>query len=124
MLALVFACIGSAYGTGKAGMGISHVGVSKPEVSTAAHPLSGGRETARPAWGPMRGGRTPSRAEAPRWLLPPLPLLHWLQPLALPPPYSLCDLRVPGPSLDRTHFPDCMRMLANPSHGTPLGRSS
>lgn len=31
-VALVFACVGSAYGTGKAGMGISAVGVSKPEV--------------------------------------------------------------------------------------------
>ena len=37
-IALVFACIGSAYGTGKAGMGISHVGVHKPEV--CAHPPS------------------------------------------------------------------------------------
>ena len=31
-LALVFTCIGSAYGTGKAAQGISAVGVSKPEV--------------------------------------------------------------------------------------------
>ena len=37
MLALVFACIGSAYGTGKAGMGISHVGVSKPEVKLVVY---------------------------------------------------------------------------------------
>ena len=35
-LALVFTCIGSAYGTGKAAQGISAVGVSKPEVR--AHP--------------------------------------------------------------------------------------
>lgn len=32
-IALVFACVGSAYGTGKAGMGISAIGVAKPEVS-------------------------------------------------------------------------------------------
>ena len=31
-VALVFASIGSAYGTGKAGMGISAVGVGKPEI--------------------------------------------------------------------------------------------
>mmetsp|Transcript_32747 Transcript_32747/g.77920 ORF Transcript_32747/g.77920 Transcript_32747/m.77920 type:complete len:179 (+) Transcript_32747:46-582(+) len=31
-LALVFTCIGSAYGTGKAAQGISAVGVSKPEI--------------------------------------------------------------------------------------------
>ena len=31
-VALVFACIGSAYGTGKAGMSILHIGVSQPQV--------------------------------------------------------------------------------------------
>jgi len=38
-LALVFTCIGSAYGTGKAGMGISAVGVSKPEVRADQYTL-------------------------------------------------------------------------------------
>jgi V-type H+-transporting ATPase proteolipid subunit len=37
MIALVMACVGSAYGTGKAAMGISSVGVEQPEV----HQLSG-----------------------------------------------------------------------------------
>ena len=36
-LALVFTCIGSAYGTGKAAQGISAVGVSKPEVRAHQH---------------------------------------------------------------------------------------
>jgi len=31
-LALIMSCVGSAYGTGKAAMGISTIGVSKPEV--------------------------------------------------------------------------------------------
>ncbi len=32
MSALVFACVGSAYGTGKAALGISTVGVDRPDV--------------------------------------------------------------------------------------------
>ena len=32
MIALVFACMGSAYGTGKAGQGISAIGLDKPEI--------------------------------------------------------------------------------------------
>ena len=31
-IALVFSCIGSAWGTGRAGMGISQIGTQKPEV--------------------------------------------------------------------------------------------
>uniref|UniRef100_A0A7S4ESV9 V-type proton ATPase proteolipid subunit n=2 Tax=Chrysotila carterae TaxID=13221 RepID=A0A7S4ESV9_CHRCT len=30
--ALIFSCVGSAYGTGKAAMGISSIGVAKPEI--------------------------------------------------------------------------------------------
>eukprot|EP00316_Scyphosphaera_apsteinii_P021728 CAMPEP_0119305486 /NCGR_PEP_ID=MMETSP1333-20130426/6480_1 /TAXON_ID=418940 /ORGANISM="Scyphosphaera apsteinii, Strain RCC1455" /LENGTH=174 /DNA_ID=CAMNT_0007308589 /DNA_START=53 /DNA_END=577 /DNA_ORIENTATION=+ len=32
MSALVFSCVGSAWGTGKAAMGISSIGVAKPEI--------------------------------------------------------------------------------------------
>ena len=39
-LALVFTCVGSAYGTGKAAQGISAVGVSKPEVRAQPHTLT------------------------------------------------------------------------------------
>ena len=39
-LALVFTCVGSAYGTGKAAQGISAVGVSKPEVRAQPHALT------------------------------------------------------------------------------------
>ena len=36
MIALVMACVGSAYGTGKAAMGISTIGVEQPDVRRAS----------------------------------------------------------------------------------------
>ena len=36
MIALVMACVGSAYGTGKAAMGISTIGVEQPDVRLAS----------------------------------------------------------------------------------------
>ena len=58
-IALVFACIGSAYGTGKAGMGISHVGVHKPEV--CAHPPSITTARCAPLYGRLAVGALRSR---------------------------------------------------------------
>ena len=50
---LLFACIGSAWGTGRAGIGISMIGISKPDVRARA-------PAARP--GAARRRHPPARA--------------------------------------------------------------
>ena len=60
MSALVFTCVGSAYGTGKAAMGISTIGVAKPDVrGPPSSPPQYARRRARTSQGPATGPRTP-----------------------------------------------------------------
>ena len=65
-IALVFSCIGSAWGTGRAGMGISQIGTQKPEVRPRERRCRRRRRRRRPRApppprAPPHGGRRPPR---------------------------------------------------------------
>jgi V-type H+-transporting ATPase proteolipid subunit len=65
-IALVFSCIGSAWGTGRAGMGISQIGTQKPEVRTRERRRrAAAAAAAAAARAPRRRARAPARRPTP-----------------------------------------------------------
>ena len=76
MIALVFACIGSAWGTGRAGIGISMIGISKPDVRARAPARRAPRRRAPP---PSPG----ARAHTPALLPPPQLVMKNIIPVVM-----------------------------------------
>ena len=62
--ALIFSNLGAAYGTGKSGMGISALGVAKPELVMKSIVPVRLRESIECARGLSRGFRSPGPAHA------------------------------------------------------------